>query len=253
MHYYKRHLGDYARDTGHLSALEHGVYTLLLDWYYVNERPIPHDKATRIARGNPTETQTVLDEFFVRGPEGWMHRYADREIAKYHAKAAANREAGKLGGRPKKSMKSMPKTQTVSKRKPNGNPEETLTTNHKPLTINQEEDQKKKPAARSAPPPSKPEGVTDETWDGWLELRRKKRAPVTAKVLSEAEAEAARAGMTLDRFLSVWVYRGSQGLQADWLKPHERAGPAGKPSASADFRHTTYTGTPYDEIPPDLR
>lgn len=122
MHYYKRHLGDYARDTGHLTALEHGIYTLLLDWYYVNERPIPPDKAVRIARGNPQETQTVLEEFFELTENGWMHARAEREIAAYNARAEKNREVGKLGGRP-------PKTQTVSER----NPQETLTINHKPL------------------------------------------------------------------------------------------------------------------------
>lgn len=132
MHYYKRHLGDYAKDTGHLSALEHGVYTLLLDWYYANERPIPPDKATRIARGNPDETQTVLSEFFKLTDSGWVHSYADRVIAEYNVKAERNREIGKLGGRPK--PKANPEeTQTVSK----PNPEETLATSHKPLTTNQ--------------------------------------------------------------------------------------------------------------------
>lgn len=119
------------------------------------------------------------------------------------------------------------------------------------------EDQKKRAAARSAPPPPKPEGVTDETWRGWLELRAKKRAPVTDAVLREAEREAAKAGLSLERFLAVWCYRGSQGLQADWLRPHERAGPPhgspSKPSAAADFRATTYTGTPDDELPLELR
>lgn len=125
MNYYKRHLGDYARDTGHLTALEHGIYTLLLDWYYVNECPIPFDKAVRIARGNPEQTQMVLDEFFKRqetGQKGWIHSRADREIQEYRIKAERNREVGKLGGRPKK-------TQTVSKR----NPDITLATSHKPL------------------------------------------------------------------------------------------------------------------------
>lgn len=135
MHYYKRHLGDYARDTGHLSALEHGIYTLLLDWYYINECPIPEEKAKRIARGNPEETQTVLEEFFSSTPEGWRHARADREISEYHDKAERNREAGKLGGRPKK-------TQTVS----NTNPDVTLTTNHKPIT-NKEQKQKTAPKA----------------------------------------------------------------------------------------------------------
>ena len=30
MNYYERHLGDYARDTAHLSMMEHGAYGLLL-------------------------------------------------------------------------------------------------------------------------------------------------------------------------------------------------------------------------------
>lgn len=122
MNYYKRHLGDYARDTGHLTALEHGIYTLLLDWYYVNECPIPFEKAVRIARGNQEQTQMVLEEFFKMGENGWIHSRADREIQEYRAKSDRNREVGKLGGRPKK-------TQTVSKR----NPDITLATSHKPL------------------------------------------------------------------------------------------------------------------------
>lgn len=93
MNYYKRHLGDYARDTGHLTALEHGIYTLLLDWYYVNECPIPFDKAVRIARGNPEQTQMVLDEFFKRqetGQKGWIHSRADREISASSQNLAAS-------------------------------------------------------------------------------------------------------------------------------------------------------------------
>lgn len=139
MHYYKRHLGDYARDTGHLTALEHGIYTLLLDWYYANERPIPPDKTVRIARGNPEETETVLSEFFRLTDDGWVHHYADRVIAEYNAKAERNREAGKLGGRPKK-------TQTVSKE----NPPETLTTNHEPLTTRESKALVPPAAARQA-------------------------------------------------------------------------------------------------------
>lgn len=134
MNYYKRHLGDYARDTGHLSALEHGVYTLLLDWYYVNEKPIPEDRAVRIARGNHEETMMVLNEFFKPTAKGWVHSRADREIREYIAKAEKNRESGKLGGRPKKTI-------MVSERLAN----ETLATSHKPL-----EEEKAKACASSA-------------------------------------------------------------------------------------------------------
>ena len=137
MHYYKRHIGDYAKDTGHLTALEHGVYTLLLDWYYTNERPIPAEKAIRIARGNREETESVLSEFFHLSEEGWRHHRADREIAEYHVIAQVNRANGKLGGRP-------PKTHSVSESEPIRNP------NHKPLTINHETER-----AKAIAPPAK--------------------------------------------------------------------------------------------------
>src|SRR5574340_208016 len=52
MNFYKRHLGDYAKHAGHLSMLEHGAYTLLLDRYYTTERPIAsRAEAYRCCRG----------------------------------------------------------------------------------------------------------------------------------------------------------------------------------------------------------
>jgi hypothetical protein len=88
----------------------------------------------------------------------------------------------------------------------------------------QEQEKKKEPRKRdpSPPPVVRPDGVSEGVWVDWLALRRKKSAPVTATVLQGAEAEAAKAGMTLDAFLRVWCMRGSQGLQAEWLKPAER-------------------------------
>lgn len=82
-------------------------------------------------------------------------------------------------------------------------------------------------ARRSDTAPPKPVGVEVQTWDDWLELRRRKRAPVTATVLKGAEAEAKKAGMPFNAFLEVWCTRGSQGLQASWLTPEERAGSGG--------------------------
>lgn len=146
MHYYQKNIGDYGRDTGHLSALEHGVYNLLIDWYYLNERPITMKEAVRVSRGNPDETQVVLSEFFKETSEGWIHSYADRIIAEYHAKAERNRANGAKGGRPPKSSQPIdsiePKTQVVT----SGMPEETLT--HKPLTTNQD---KSIPSSSAAP------------------------------------------------------------------------------------------------------
>ncbi len=155
MHYYQRNLGDYGRDTGHLSALEHDVYNLLLDWYYVNERPITMKEAIRVSRGNPDETQVVLSEFFKETEYGWIHSYADRVIAEYHVKAARNRQNGAKGGRPKSPQvidSNDHKTQSVS----SGMPERTLTNNQEPITNNHIEAKEAKASSSADAPPTCP-------------------------------------------------------------------------------------------------
>jgi len=87
----------------------------------------------------------------------------------------------------------------------------------------------------------------------WLHLRKAKKAPVTLTVLDNAKAEAVKADMTLDAFLRIWCARGSQGLQAEWLKPNERSTANAKPSASANFRGTDYGTTDIDSLPADMR
>ncbi len=86
-----------------------------------------------------------------------------------------------------------------------------------------------KKGARAAPAPQvdRPGDVAESVWRDWLALRKAKKAPVSPTVLDGAVAESAKAGMTLEAFLRVWVARGSQGLLAEWLKPHERPPPNG--------------------------
>ena len=82
----------------------------------------------------------------------------------------------------------------------------------------------REPAARkrAPPPPPCPDDVSAQVWADWLALRKRKRADVTVTVITEARKEADKAGLGLERFLAVWCVRGSQGLQAAWLKPDER-------------------------------
>lgn len=115
------------------------------------------------------------------------------------------------------------------------------------------QDQKKE----RAPAVACPADVDRQTWTDWLKLRKSKRAPVTRTVVRLAKVEAAKAGMPLGSFLEIWCARGSQGLQAEWLKPNERAGPSSryptKPSIAESFAEKTYTGTPEHELPEHLR
>jgi hypothetical protein len=92
-----------------------------------------------------------------------------------------------------------------------------------PLTVTVTGTKTEVTRAKRAPSPVCPEGVSEQVWNDWLTLRAKKRAPVTATVVDGAKAEAIKAGMTLEAFLRVWCARGSQGLDASWLKPEEKA------------------------------
>lgn len=97
MNYYKRHLGDYAKDTRHLSLAEHGAYCLLLDYYYSTEKPIPDDRCERIANAyadfEREAVRAVLREFFVRTDAGWTNRRADEVIAEAAGKSLKAKES----------------------------------------------------------------------------------------------------------------------------------------------------------------
>ena len=87
MNYYEHHLGDYAKDTAHLSIMEHGAYRLLLDRYYGTEAGIPADQVHRVARARSREEKAAVDavlmEFFILHDGIWINNRAEREIAKY--------------------------------------------------------------------------------------------------------------------------------------------------------------------------
>lgn len=107
MNYYERHLGDYAKDTGHLTMLEHGAYTLLLDRYYSTEQGIPADQAHRIARARSKEERAAVDsvlaEFFTLTDGVWTKGRVQEEIAAAATRISAAKANGKKGGRPKKN------------------------------------------------------------------------------------------------------------------------------------------------------
>ena len=108
MNYYEHHLGDYLRDTAHLTMVEDGAYRRLLDAYYIKELPLP--KAVRdiyrlVRAGSKVEKDAVsivLGEFFSEGDDGWRHKRCDTEIARYQDKQAkAKRSAEARWGAPK--------------------------------------------------------------------------------------------------------------------------------------------------------
>ena len=232
MKHYPHHIGDFDKATRHLSRLERSVYRDLIDLYYDTEQRLTLDMAALcrrvLARSNEeaTAVQQVLNEFFTETQTGWYHDRCEAEIEAYHANTSQKALAGKASAEAKRLKKQRALNgESAAVEQPLNSVEteaQRNSTNHQP--INQSTSQPKKERERS-PAVSSPDDVATQVWADWLALRKAKKAPVTATVIARARYEAAKAGLTFEAFLVVWCARGSQGLEASWLKPHERGSP----------------------------
>ena len=104
MHYYQFNIGDYIKQTIHLSPLEDLAYRRLLDFYYDTELPIPNDipLVSRKLRLDEKTIETILNEFFHLTENGYRNNRADKEIAVYRSFLDKQKANGSKGGRPKK-------------------------------------------------------------------------------------------------------------------------------------------------------
>lgn len=114
-HWYPKYPGDYARDTGSLSMLEHGAYNLLLDSYYSNG-PIDtkqclsnaslmpdRSRVYRLCGAHTKEEMTAVDNvlmyFFTYKDGLYYQKRADEVIEKQRQSYERRAEAGRKGGR----------------------------------------------------------------------------------------------------------------------------------------------------------
>lgn len=107
MNFYKHHIGDYAKKTGALSMTEHGAYLLMLHAYYGTEKPLPFGRDLyRICRAFEKKEQHAIDKiaelFWTKTEDGYINGRAFEEIETATKSAEHSRQAGKLGGNPKK-------------------------------------------------------------------------------------------------------------------------------------------------------
>jgi len=129
LHYYQFSIGDYRRDTTHLTLLEHGIYRQLLDTYYLSESPLCADDAILMRTHSirtPDEIQAyknVINDFFFLHENAYHHKGCDKIIEKYRAKS----EKASLSARARWD-KDANALRTQSDRY----------ANHKPITNNQE-------------------------------------------------------------------------------------------------------------------
>ena len=162
MNYFEFYVGDYARDTAHLSLSEHGAFLLLLAAYYGTEKPLAADMGSlyRIARAmNPAEqkaVKSVADQFFpVSSHDGLRHNArADELIAKALARIETARANGGKGGRPKNPTGNPAGSDPLTQREPAGKALQTpyKEQEHEPIGSSASADAEAPPTRSSAIP-----------------------------------------------------------------------------------------------------
>ena len=146
------YIGDYLKDTYHLKAEEHGIYLLLM-FYYWNTGSLPTEEddlieIARITKKKVHKLHKVLNTFFAYDGRLYSHKRIDRERTKSFSNRRKAQENGKLGGRPKGGKKPNNNLSVIEK-KPIANPDESSSSSSSSSPIYKEE--KKNPPI----PPSK--------------------------------------------------------------------------------------------------
>jgi uncharacterized protein YdaU (DUF1376 family) len=203
-------MGDYLRDTARLSMLEHGAYSLLLDFYYAEERSLPLDRdevylMVRAMNANDRKAvDKILRLYFTEGPDGYHQKRVDHEIAM----SRTARINGKHGGRktkpeaqPDREPKGKPDTEPDAKPKPKpkGKPERDIlqppTTNHHPPAANRQSRGTRLDGAWTLP-------------DDWLDEAMRVRPGFGNEVWLRVA----------DGFRDYWIAQpGQKGVKLDWL------------------------------------
>jgi len=103
--------GDYAKDTGHLGAAQHGAYLLLIKHYWVTGQPLPDDDAQlwRIACadsvGHWRKLKPIVMAFFRLEDGAWHHGRIDAELDKAGAFIDQRAAAGRASAEARKRQR----------------------------------------------------------------------------------------------------------------------------------------------------
>ncbi len=208
MHYYQFNIADYRKDTVHLTRIEHSIYRDLIDWYYLEETPIPTETQVvmrRLRLGCETEAtalKNVLHDFFSPESDGFHHKRIDFDIAEFRAQCEKNRSNGLKGGRPKGK-----KTQWVSSGLPVvTQTDATANPNHKPITTNHKPNKYIRPS-----------DVSEIVWEEYLAHRKAKKATVSNTVIESLRADAKTVGLTIEQAMQMQLKRGWTGFDPSWV------------------------------------
>jgi uncharacterized protein YdaU (DUF1376 family) len=176
--WYAHSIAAYEKHTAHLTMLQHGAYRLLMDHYYKMAAPLPaplmqlHRICRAVADEEKAAVSAVLSEFFTLEDDGWHNDRADEELARMalisdkRRKAANSRHSGPEKTHAKASANAGAIAKQVDLQK------------HPTLNTKQS-------SLREDIGPL-PDWLPKEAWAGFLEMRRRIRAPMTPRAMTLA-------------------------------------------------------------------
>lgn len=200
LHYYQFNIGDYQSHTAHLDESEDLAYRRMLDWCYLHEKPLPEDvgEVARLIRmrSHSDSIANVLREFFELIDGGWWSERVGREIQAIQSKS----EKAKASAQARWNANAMRTHSDCN-----------ATQDPRPKT------QDTKPKKIKAVVTATPDGVSNDVWESFLQVRKAKKAPVTTVAIAGIEKEAQKAGYTLEQALAMCCTRGWAGFKAAWV------------------------------------
>lgn len=259
MNYYEHHIGDYAKDAGHLSMLEDGAYRRLLDAYYGREKALPPTvkDCCKLARATTKPERDavayVLEEFFELRNDGYHQKRADEEIARFQDKQDKARRSANARWN---------KAATHSEGNANASPDAMRTHSEgnapraRPQTPDTRPKAKNLPSpraetsrsARAEPDPGLPPGTDPDAWAAYVAHHRQLgRWSAAREHSARGELRAATAQGADPTALLRWaVSRGLSALldchrrmQADAAKAAADDRAPGESLADASYRRST--------------
>lgn len=222
MHKYMHHIGDFMRDTIHLNSLEECFYRRALDFYYLNEKPLPKEtqvvfrRLRAITQEERDAVILVLNDFFTEEEDGFHNKRCDQEIAIYQGNSERNRINGSKGGRPKKNkdLENPKKTQVVFDENPS---ESESKGNQQPTTNNQQPYIQDKPEKFVFKKALIDLGADQKLVDDWLIVRKNKKAGNTETAFKTVISQVEKSKLDLDTVLKICVDNSWSGFKSSWL------------------------------------
>lgn len=223
MYYYQHNIGDFDKATRHLTRLERSIYRDLIELYYDTEMQLNADikhlcrKILATSNEEATAVEQVLNEFFVKTPDGWYHDRCELEIEKYKFGISQRSEAGRrsAAARQEKRERALKGSSTSDERASNE-----LATNQEPLNKKHKPSLKDKSKILEIDFSSWPEEPSKEVFDAWIAMRKRVKASCSQLSMNTIGNElhiAVKSGLTVDYCLRIAEASGWKGFKADWI------------------------------------